>query len=183
MGIKSTIFKVELNISDMDRNYYHEHKLTIALHPSETETRMMARMLAFILNANENLLYSKCVNRDDEPDIWQNDLTGTVELWIYIGQPEEKRIRKACNRAKDVIIYTYNGESSTTWWKQKSNKLIRFKNLLVVDLPVDAITELVTMIDRTMEFQCTIQDGHIWIANKDKTVEVDPVVRREQNGQ
>ena len=95
MASNATIFKATLQIADMDRNYYADHALTIARHPSETDERMMVRLLAFVQHAHEALAFGRGLSADDEPDLWRRDLTGAVELWIEVGQPEEKRLRKA----------------------------------------------------------------------------------------
>src|SRR5512147_3279852 len=105
MALKSTIFKAELQISDMDRNYYGSHSLTIARHPSETDERMMVRLLAFALHANEGLAFGRGLSTDDEPDLWQRDLTGAIRLWIDVGLPDEKLLRRACGRADEVVVY------------------------------------------------------------------------------
>ncbi len=99
MALKSTIFKAELQISDMGRNYYGDHSLTLARHPSETDERMMVRLLAFALHAHEALVFADSIGNDEEPSLWQKDLTGAVQVWIGVGQPDVKRIRKACGRA------------------------------------------------------------------------------------
>ena len=173
MALKATIFKVELRIVDMDRAYYHDHALTIARHPSETDERMMARVLAFALHAHEALIFANGMSVDDEPDLWQKDLTGAIELWIDVGQPDEKRIRKACGRATAVFIYSYSGHSAVVWWGQVSGKLERVKNLTVINLPPAAIQSLATLAQRSMQFQCTIQDRQIWISDEKDTVHID----------
>ena len=180
MGIKATIFKVELNISDIDRNYFHDHKLTIARHPSENDVRMMARLVAFVLNAHEDLIFTQGVSSGDEPDLWRKDLTGNIETWIEIGQPDEKQIRKACGRAKEVIIYAYSGNSANAWWKKIHPDINRFKNLSVINLPTNAIQEMAALAQRTMDFPCTIQEGEVWISGRDKTVKICPIRWKEQ---
>ncbi len=180
MGSKVNILRVNLNISDIDRNYYQEHKFTIAHQPPETGIYIIARILAFTLKAHERLVYTKGTDTKHEPAIWQKDLTGAIELWIEIGEADEKRIRKACARSKHVIIYTYKEGSSAIWWNLKSSKLNILKNLSVISLPAQALEDLSSMIDRTMELQCTIQDRHVWIANNDRTVEFDPKILKEQ---
>ena len=112
MSPKSTVYKVELQVSDLDRHYYQEHNLTLALHPSETEERLMVRLLAFAMNADERLLFGRGLSTDDEPDLWQRDDTGEIALWIETGQPDEADIRRACGRARQVLIYTYSGRSA-----------------------------------------------------------------------
>ncbi len=172
MALKATIFKAELQIADMGRNYYHDHALTLARHSSETDERMMVRLLAFALHAHEVLAFGKGLSADDEPDLWQKDLTGNIEIWIDVGQPDEKRIRKACGRARQVFIYSYGGRSADIWWDQNSSKLERLKNLTVLNLPVATSIALAKLAQRNMQLQCRIQDGQIWMADKDTTVEV-----------
>ena len=111
MALKATIFKAELQIADMDRGYYQDHNLTIAQHPSENDLRMMIRLMTFILHAHEDLTFTKGLSTDDEPDVWQKSLSDEIEVWIDLGQPDEKRIRKACGRSKEVFIYTYSGHA------------------------------------------------------------------------
>lgn len=180
MGSKVNIFKVVLNVSDIDRNYYQEHKFTLALQSTEPETLVIVNILAFALNANERLLYTKGNDKKQEPDIWQKDLTGDIELWIDIGQPDEKRLRKACARSKEVIIFNYGEENPDVWWKHKSPKYNRFKNLSVMNLSVQVLEDLAFIINRTMDLQCTIQDRHVWIGNDERTVEFDPIVMKEK---
>jgi len=174
MAIKSTIFKVELEVSDMGRHHYNDYQLTIARHPSENDERMMVRVLAFALNAHEFLQFTKGLSTDDEPDIWQKSLSDEIELWIDLGQPDEKRIRKACGRAKKTMIYTYQQGSSKAWWQQVQQKLERFENLRVVNFADDAVRELGLMAKRAMRLQCTIQDGSLWLSNGEQAVEVHP---------
>lgn len=179
MGSKVDLYKVVLNVSDIDRNYYQEHKFTLAFQSSVKETSIIARILAFALNADERLVYTKGIDTKHEPDLWLKDFTGDVELWIDMGEPDEKRVRKACVRSKRVIIYAYKGESSEKWWENKKSKLELYKNLSVMSLPVQTLEDLAIMLDRTMELQCTIQDKHVWIGNNDRTVEFDPVFKLE----
>ncbi len=177
MATKATIFKADLQIADMDRNYYQTHALTIARHPSETDERMMVRVLAFARHAHESLAFSKGLSTEDEPDLWQKNLTGDIELWIDLGQPEEKRIRKACGRARQVVIYTYSGNSADIWWNKIRDTLDRLKNLTVINLPADTVQALAKLAQRNMQLQCTIQDGQIWLADQNGAVQVDLTLR------
>jgi uncharacterized protein YaeQ len=175
VALKSTIYKADCQISDIDRGYYQSHNLTIALHPSETEERMMARLLAFVMNANEQLQFTKGLCADDEPDLWQKNLTGDIKLWIDMGMPDEKRIRKACNRADKVVIYSYGGRN-TVWWNQIQDKLGRFGNLSVINLPKEAADQLAPMVKRTMQLNVSIQDGQLWISDDQNTATIAPEV-------
>lgn len=169
MALKSTIFKAVLQIADMNRNYYAEHALTIARHPSETDRRMMLRLLAFCIDADQALHFSKGISSDDEPDLWQHELNGDINHWIELGLPDERRIRKACSRAKRVSIYTYNQRSFDVWWEQIRNKLTRFNNLRVINIADAELEELDRLAQRTMQLQCTIQNGDIWLSDNEQS--------------
>ncbi|HJV02426.1 MAG TPA: YaeQ family protein [Burkholderiaceae bacterium] len=171
MALKATIYKADLQIADMDRNYYESQVLTLARHPSETDERMMVRLLAFAIHANEALTFTKGLFDVEEPDLWQKDLTGAIQLWIEVGQPDEKKLLKACGRSEHVVVYSYSA-TSHIWWKQLANKVERCKNLTVINLPADATAELEKMAQRTMQLQCTIQDGQIWLTDGTVTVEI-----------
>jgi uncharacterized protein YaeQ len=179
MALKATIFKADLSISDMARNYYHDHSITIARHPSENDERMMVRLLAFALHADDALVFGDKIGNDDEPDLWLKDPTGAIDLWIDVGQPDEKRVRRACGRSRQVVVYTYGGHAITVWWGQVRAGLERFRNLTVISLPPDAAPALATLAQRAMTLQCTIQDGQVWIAQGEKTVHIDlhPLMR------
>jgi uncharacterized protein YaeQ len=179
MALSATIFKMQLGIADTDRNYYADHSLTIARHPSETDERMMARVLAFIAHAHEQLQFTRGLSADEEPALWQKDFGGDIELWIEVGQPDEKRIRKACSRARRVVVYCYGGRAAELWWQQNADKLERFDHLGVIDLPKDATDALAALVERNMQWQCTVQDGQLWISTGDHTVEITPRVMRE----
>jgi uncharacterized protein YaeQ len=171
MALKATIFKSDLQIADMDRHYYATHPLVIARHPSENDERMMVRLLAFALNASESLAFTKGLSDTDEPDIWDKDLTGAIQLWIELGQPDEKRIRQACGRAEKVSVFTYSGNSADVWWKGIASKLERLDNLQVINVPVEMTQTLATLANRNMQLQCTIQDGQVWLADNSQSIE------------
>lgn len=175
MALNATIFKADLQISDMDRHYYQNHGLTIARHPSETDERMMVRLLAFARHANEALTFAKGLSDSDEPDLWQKDLTGAIELWIEVGQPDEKRILKACGRSAQVVLYTY-GHAVDIWWKQIAPRLSRLRNLTVVNLEPSTSQSLAALAERGMQLQCTVQDGELWLAGSQGSVQVVPIL-------
>jgi uncharacterized protein YaeQ len=173
MTLNATIFKADVQIADMDRNYYHDHALTIARHPSETDERMMVRLLAYALHADEALSFGKGLSADDEPHLWQKDLTGAIELWIDVGLPDEKRIRRACGRARQVCVYSYGGHGAAIWWDQVGSKLERMMNLTVVSVPLVASQALAKLARRNMHLNCTIQDEQVWLADAEERVQVD----------
>lgn len=162
MAISSTINKVSLSIANMDTHYYQSHELTVAQHPSENDFRFMIRLIAFSLNADEQLTFTKGMNNDDDPELWLKSLTDEIELWIDFGQFDEKRICKACGRAKQVIIYTYNEGKSGIWWLQQQEKCQRFDNLSVVQITADGVDSL---LQRTMQLQCNIQESVMYLSD------------------
>jgi uncharacterized protein YaeQ len=176
MAIKATVYKANLQIADMERHYYQDHTLTLAQHPSETDERLMVRLLAFALNAHEHLEFGQGMTDDEEADLWRKDLTGAIEQWIDVGIPDEKLIRKACGRADQVIVYSYGGRVADMWFEQNSALFKRQKNLTIINLPVESTTALAKLVQRTMNLQCTIQDGQVWFSDGEASVQVDRVL-------
>lgn len=175
MAIKPTVLKATLQISNVDRGYYESLKLTIAQHPSETDERTMVRLLAFALHASEGLQFTEGISSaEDEPDIWRKNLSGEIEIWIDVGLPDERRIRKACNRAKQVYIYAYGGRTVQPWWRSIEEKLTRHQNLNVIALPQTATRSLEKLAQKTMDLHCAIQDGQIWMGDAENNVFVEP---------
>jgi uncharacterized protein YaeQ len=169
MALKATIFKIELSVADIDRGYYADHSLTIARHPSETDERMMVRVLAFALFAHERLEFGPGLSNEDEPDLVLRDLTGAIERWIDVGLPDEREVRKACGRAKDVDVIAYGGRAVDLWWDSARQKLEGQKRLAIYELPADAAQTLAAMAARTMRLQVTIHEGHISITDHDES--------------
>lgn len=172
MALKATIFKADIQIADMDRHYYQDHSLTIARHPSETDERMMVRLLAFARHAHEALVFGKGLSDSEEPDIWQKDLTGAIDLWIDVGQPDDRRILKACGRATEVKIYSYSSNSAI-WWNQTGSRVDRAKNLEVINLSSATSQAMARLAQRNMQLQFTLQDGEIWVNGNGETLQID----------
>jgi uncharacterized protein YaeQ len=177
MALSATIFKATLHIADMERNYYQDHALTLARHPSETDERMMVRLLAFALNADEVLAFGAGLSTDDEPVLWRKDLTGNIELWIDVGLPDERRLRKACGRADKVVVYSYGGRAAQLWWQQNESTLSRLEKLTVIDLAQPDTHAMAALAARNMDLQLTIQDGQIWVSNDESSIQIEPHIR------
>ncbi len=175
MAQKATIYKVELSVSDMDRHYYETHKLTVAKHPSETDERLMVRLVAFALNAHEQLEMTKGLSTDDEPDIWQKSLSGELDVWIALGLPSEKVVRQSCSKADQVVIYAYGGRPADMWWAKTQNSTTRFDNLRVFNFAQDETEKLSALARRTMQLQVNIQDGEVMVAVNDEVAYVTPI--------
>lgn len=163
MALKATIYKADLQIADMDRHYYADHALTIARHPSENDERMMVRVLMYALYAQEGIAFTKGLFDVDEPEVWVKDLTGVIKLWIEIGQPDDARLRKACGRADQVVVACFSS-SCEIWWKGIASKLTRLENLTMLYLPAPISQTLATLAERSMQLQCLVQDGEIWVS-------------------
>ena len=161
MALKSTVVKAELQISDMDRHYYGSHGLTLAQHPSETDERLMVRLLAFALMAEDRLEFGKGLSNEEEPDLWRKDYTGLIEQWIDLGQPDESRVRKACGRAREVVVVNYGGRAADLWWEKNARDLARHGNLVVLDLPAAQVQALEALYARGLRLTVMIQDGEI----------------------
>jgi len=168
MAAKATIFKANINIANMDTHYYAEHSLTLAQHPSENDLRLMVRLTAFILNASETLEFTKGIDQDDEPDLWQKSMGGDIELSIILGQPDEKRIKKACGVSDEVIIYVYQDGMANSWFKQNEKVLKRFKNLKVIFVSFDNDVE--ELCSRSMNLQCNTLDTELTLINDDNSI-------------
>lgn len=177
MALGATVHKIELSISDMDRNYYATHALTIARHPSETEARLMTRILAFALHADERLEFGRGLSDEDEPALWRKSRTGEIEQWIDVGQPDETRIRRACGRAGQVVVINYSGRAADLWWSKIAASLERHRNLGVLDIDETTVQQLAAQCVRSMQVQCLIQDGEVQWINGDTTLGIRMRVR------
>ncbi|HZX76890.1 YaeQ family protein [Lysobacter sp.] len=177
MALKATVVKAELQLSDLDRHHYATYPLTLAQHPSETDQRLMVRLVAFALFASERLEFGKGLSTDDEPDLWRRDYTGEIELWIDLGQPDESRIRKACGRARQVVVVNYAGRAADLWWDKNTAALSRLGNLTVLDIDEASVDALAAMIERSMRFNALIQDGELQLMGDSGTVALRPRTR------
>lgn len=178
MALKSTIFKAQLQIADMDRSVYADHALTLARHPSENDERLMMRVLAFALavpadDSRGTLEFTAGLSDTEVPDLWQKDLTGDLVQWIEVGQPDERRLTKACNRSEVVRLWAY-GHSATIWWTGLENKVSRLGNLEVWHVDGETSKALAALAERGMRLQVTVQDGQIWLSGGEDTVAFEP---------
>jgi len=172
MALKATIYKATVNVADLDRNQFLDATLTLARHPSETQERMMLRLLAWIKFANERLQFTRGLSAEDEPEAWlRNDHLG-IDLWIELGLPEERRIKKACTQSKEVALFTYNSRAAQVWWQQNQSKLAGFSNLSIWYLDDEQLAQLSAFASRTMVLQATIQDDAIWLSDAENNLEI-----------
>ena len=170
MEATATVCKARLSIADIDRNYYQSHQLTLAQQPSETVKKTMARLVAYIYNANEELDLCQKQTQKDQPELWERSLGNEIKLWIDLGQPDAKRIKKACTLSKNVIIYSYNRSHTNSWWNKNRTKLSRYKNLQVFSINSD---ELEKLNNRRMQLNCTLQDGELLINDGQNNIVIE----------
>ncbi|KIA80609.1 hypothetical protein QR66_09685 [Chromobacterium piscinae] len=175
MALNATIYKATLILSDMDRGYYATHSLTLAQHPSETLERMMLRIVAFALHASDTLAFTRGLCADDEPELWQKNYSDEIELWVELGEPDEKRLKKACSRSDRVALYSYGGRASEVWWGQNENKLSRLDKLEVFRIDFEALQALAALAERSMQLTATIQDGQLWLSNDAQNILIAPL--------
>lgn len=177
MAANATIYKVELQVTDLDRHYYASHALTLARHPSETETRLLVRLLAFALHADERLEFGRGLSDEDEPALWRRDYTGDIQQWIELGQPDEARLRKASGRAAQVVVVGYGGQAAEAWWKRNAGALSRLRNLTVMELDDAAVADAVALLERGMRVTAMIQDGELQLMDEARSVSLRPRLR------
>jgi uncharacterized protein YaeQ len=183
MALKSTIFKANLQIADIEHNYYADHALTLARHPSETDERMMVRLVALALHAHQlqsvcngdgTLSFGAGLSDPNEPDAWLRDFTGRTRLWIEVGQPEDKPLLKACSKSDAVVLYCFN-HAAEVWWKTMENKLSRPQNLSVYRIPTAASQALIPLAQRSMQLQATVQEGTLTLGDANHSVDIEPI--------
>ena len=179
MAAKATILKAELQVTDLDRHYYASHALTLAQHPSETDARLLVRLLAFALHADERLEFGRGLSDEDEPALWRRDYTGAIEQWIELGQPDETRLRKASSRAQQVVVVGYGGQAAESWWKRNAAALGRLRNLTVIELDDAGVAEAAELLSRGMRVTAMIQDGEVQLMDADRSVSLRPRMRMQ----
>ena len=183
MALKSTIYKANLQIADIDNSYYADHALTLARHPSETDERMMVRLAALALQAHQlqtlcngdaTLAFGAGLSDPDDPDASLTDFTCRKRVWIEVGQPEDKPLTKACSKADSVIVYCFN-HASEVWWKGIESKLTRLEKLQVWRIPTGASQAMAAMAERSMQLQATVQEGALTLSSNLGSVHLEPV--------
>jgi uncharacterized protein YaeQ len=173
MALRSTVFKARLAVADLDRGHHETHALIVARHPSETDERLMVRVLVFALFASEGLAFGRGLSDADEPDLVERDLTGAITRWIEVGLPDDRAILKACGKAGSVVVAAY-GTGVGLWWKGVAGKVARARNLEVWTVSTEISRALAAMATRSMDLQATIQEGLVWFSDGAETVELQP---------
>lgn len=173
MALSSTIFKALLDLSDLNRNHFQTYKLTLARHPSEQNQRMMLRLIAFAMFANDDLMFTKGLSTKDEPDLWQKSASGEIMLWIELGLPDERRIRQAFSLSKQVVIFAYGDKHLTSWQQQIDSTISRFPKLKIFHVSDEQLIELAGLAEKNMHLHCSIQENDIYIGNDSVQVQIE----------
>jgi uncharacterized protein YaeQ len=183
LALKSTVFKAQVAVADIDHGYYADHALTLARHPSETDERMMVRLAALALNAHElqdtcngdgTLAFGAGLSDPNEPDVWLRDFTGATRLWIEVGQPDDAALAKACRQSDAVRVYAFH-HAAEVWWRGIENKLSRLDKLQVWRIPTEASQSLAALAERSMQLQATVQEGALMLGSATGTVHFEPL--------
>ncbi len=174
MALKPTIYKIGINLSDVDRAFYDTFNLTIAQHPSETPERMMVRVLAFCLNAKEHPVFTNGLCAVEEPDLWARTLDGQVSLWLDVGEPAFERIKKATRLSASVKVYSFNSKSDR-WWTQSREKFNALK-AAIIQFQWQSIQKLATLVTRRMDLSITITGDVAYVSSESGVCEVSWVV-------
>jgi uncharacterized protein YaeQ len=179
MAIKATIYKAQINLADMDRHVYTEAALTIARHPSESDERMMIRVLALAMGwpadtSEGTLELAKDMWDPDEPALWQKNYSGEILHWVDVGQPDDKRLMKACGRAHKVTLWAFQS-STPVWWDGICNKLTRANRLTIWQVPTEQSQALAKLAQRSMQLQFSVQDGSVWVSDGQESLEISPI--------
>lgn len=170
MALPSTIYRANIELADIDRAVYETFQTTVARHPSETEERLVARLLALALFSEADLAFTKGLSAADEPDLWVKGPDGRVRLWVEVGLPESERIIKACRHAERVALLA-SGKALANWDQQHLPKLEGIGNLTVISVDQNFITTLASSLERSINWSLTITEGRLYLMNGDVTNE------------
>ena len=172
MALSATLHKVRLNISDLHRHYYQEHSLTVAQHPSETDTRLMVRLLAFIRHADDDLSFTKGLSTDDEPELWLKSDDGRILSWIELGEPSVKRIKQALSKAEQVMVYSYGGRSAELWWEKHKSELTSLPRLAIYHLSDPQPAALARLCQRSIDLFATVQESDVQLTDGENSLDL-----------
>jgi len=172
VALKTTVFKFNIALSDINRNIFDSLNLTVARHPSETDERMLARVLAFCINSEEHLKFCRGLSASDEPDLWLRTLDDRIEQWIDVGEPDAERIRKASRISSAVKVYSFNARTRSDVWWQKTRENIKSINISVYRFDWPDMQAVAQQIQRTMSLSVMISGDSLYISTEQGEFEV-----------
>ena len=162
MALPSTIYRASIQLSNIDRGVYESLQATVAKHPSETDERFVARLLAWAIFHEPELTFTKGICATDEPDIWVTGPDGRVRFWVEVGLPEADRIVKASRHAERVALLAC-GRALSSWSQQHLPKVAGCSNLTVVSLDQAFINTLASRLERSITWAMTITEGMVYL--------------------
>jgi uncharacterized protein YaeQ len=166
MALKATVYKAQIAVANLNLHHYSDYSLTLAKHPSETDLRFLIRVLTFGLLSQEDLQFTKGLSTDAEPDMWKINHDGSIEHWVELGLPDERRIRQICGKAHNVSIFTYHGKQAEQWFETIARKLDRFDHLSIIHFNFEDPQILEKFVNKGMKLSLTIEDNEIWLATE-----------------
>ena len=180
MALKSTVYKANISLSNLNIHHYSDYSLTLAKHPSETDLRLIIRLMVFSLLAQEGLQFTKGLGSDNEPDLWKINHDGSIDHWIELGLPDERHIRQICGKAKRVSIYTYHQNQNVQWFESLEKKLTRFDHLNIIHFLFEDELLLENFAQKGMNLTITIEDNELWLSNDNDRLKIEfKLVKRE----
>ncbi|PTC00852.1 hypothetical protein C9975_05275 [Thalassospira xiamenensis] len=168
MALPSTPYKITLDISDTDRGVYESVKFTVARHPSETEIRLASRVLAYAIFYHPHLAFGRGLSDSDEAALWEMDLTGEIQHWIDVGQPDAARVIKASRRAPQMSVLVYG--NARIWREKVLPQIAHLNNVRVIVLAQEALAEAASKLQRSSHWGIMISDGHLYLSDGDQQI-------------
>jgi len=166
MALGSTVYNFEIDLADNDRSVYESMSLRVARHPSESEEYLVARVLAYLLEYEEGIEFSRGgLSEPDDPPLAIRDLTGAYRAWIEIGTPDAQRLHRASKASPRVAVYVHKDPSQ--WLARLAGERIhRAADLRIWALDRSLLDKLVTALERRMTFSLSITDRELFVATE-----------------
>lgn len=162
MALTSTMFTFDVTLSDVDRGVYESIALRMAQHPSESEDYFVTRLLAYCLEYEEGIVFSRGIADADEPPLAVRDLTGALTKWIEIGAPDAARLHKASKASPKLAFYT--AKSPEMLKRQYAGHKIHKSELIVARGVGRETLEWVTdHLDRRLDITIAVNDGSVYL--------------------
>ena len=164
MALQATPYKIELNLTDIDRSVYENLRFTVARHPSETEERLCVRLIAYALWYSEQLAFGRGLSDVDEPALWEKSLDDRVLHWIEVGQPDAERITWCSRRAERFTLLAYG--NLRVWQGRVLEPLRTLKNIHVLAVDQEALANLAQDLPRALSWSVMISDGELFVTDE-----------------
>lgn len=164
MALQATPYKIEMNLTDMDRHVYETLRFTVARHPSETEERLAVRLIAYALFYKEHLSFGRGLSDVDEPALWEKSLDDRVLHWIEVGQPDSERMTWCSRRTERFSLVAYG--NLRVWQTKELDPVRSLKNINVVGIEQGALEALAQDLPRSLNWSLMISEGELFITDE-----------------